>query len=94
MIRMEFLNELANVVEQKIAKVVLNASVEITEFEVKQVDSQVVTLNYLVPASAVSVINLIELRAVDDSVISTNTVEVPITADTIMVQTLEVREVS
>jgi len=89
-----FLGKLAAYADQQIAKVVLNGDYEITQFEVKRVDGRVVTLNYLVPAVEVTQISRIDLVAADGTVISTNEVDVPITADTLMVQTLSFEEVS
>ncbi|MFS8534831.1 MAG: hypothetical protein FWJ65_06690 [Limnochordales bacterium] len=94
MISTEFLSKLATYANQEIAKVRLNGTYEITQFEVKRVDGGVVTLNYLVPAAEVSQINQIDLVAADGTVISSNAVDVPITADTLMVQTLSFEEVS
>lgn len=94
MITAEFLGKVAAFTDQQISRVVLNGTYEITQFEIKQVSGSVVTLNYFVPASAVTEITLIELQAADGAVISSNAVQVPITADTIMVQTVEIQEVS
>lgn len=94
MIRTEFLGALASFTEQRIAKVVLNGTYEIIQFEVKRVDGSTVTLNYFVPASAVSDITLIELRAPDGAVLSSNPVQVPIATDTLMIQTFDVQEVT
>lgn len=94
MISAVFLGKLAAYAHQQIAKVVLNGTCEITQFEVKRVDGSVVTLNYLVPAAEVTQINRIDLVAADGTVISSNAVDVPITADALMVQTLSFEEVS
>jgi hypothetical protein len=90
----DFLGDVARFVDERIAAVVLNGTYEITQFEVKLVDGATVVLNYLVPASEVSEIALIELRSADGSVVSSNAVQIPIAADTVMVHTIETREVS
>lgn len=92
MITEAFLSQVASYVDDRIAKVVLNGSYEITDFDVKQVDDATINMEFMVPNGAVSVITSIELRGEDDAVISTNSVYVPISADTIITQTIQVRE--
>lgn len=92
MISTELLNDVANYVNGKIAKVVLNDSYEITDFDLKQVDTDTINLQFTVPNGAVAAITGIELRENPDTVISSNTVYVPITTDTIITQTIEVKE--
>lgn len=87
------LHDLAEYVGGRVAKVVLNGNYEIVEFEVKQVTDNVLALNYLVPVSDVPLITLIELKDSANKVLSSHEVNVPITSDTMMLQTLEVKEV-
>lgn len=94
MITASFKQEVAAYVNTRIAKVVLNGSYEITEFEQKAVTDSTVALNYIVPAADVPVINLIELRNEADGVITTNAVNVPVSSDTLMLQTVEIKEVA
>jgi len=93
-ISQQYLEELAKYTEQKIAKVVLNGTIEISEFNIKEVDASTVMLQYMVPATAVSEITTIELRDITNEIISTNTVYVPISSDTVLMQTVKVKEVA
>lgn len=92
MITQEFLSEVAQFTDRKIKKVVLNNSVDITEFVVKQIDATTVTMQYLVPNGAVSTIEQIDLRDEADHIVSSNTVHIPVTADTLMLQRIEIKE--
>lgn len=92
MIETAFLTEVADFVEGRIAKVVLNDNVEITAFETKSVNGASVTLQYIVPLGAVAVVTKVELKDEADAVISSNTVYVPIVSDTLLMQTIQVKE--
>lgn len=92
MISNSLLVEIAHIIDQKIAKVVLNGNYEITDFTLKQVSETSAVLNYRVNAGAVGTITKIELKDAQNNVISTNNVNVPITTDTIMVQSVLVKE--
>lgn len=94
MINTEFLEDIAKYVDSRIAKVVINGTYEITKFEVKQVTDSTLAMRYIVPASEVSVITMIELKDEDGNVISSNSVNIPITADQVMIQAIEVKEVA
>ncbi|GIQ63649.1 hypothetical protein PACILC2_22170 [Paenibacillus cisolokensis] len=93
MIAEHLLHDLAEYVGGRVAKVVLNGNYEIAEFQVKQVTDNVLALNYLVPVSDVPLITLIELKDSANKVLSSNEVNVPIASDTMMLQTVEVKEV-
>jgi len=93
MINAQFLHDVAQYVNTRIAKVVLNGSYVITDFTARAVEDGMVALNYLVPVEDVSLITLIELRDVDNALITTDAVNVPITSDTKMLQTIEAKEV-
>lgn len=92
MITARFLNEVASFVDTRVAKVVLNGTYEITNFDVKQVTDNTLALNYLVPVSDVSLITEIEVKDAQDNVISSNNVYVPITTDHMMIQAIEIKE--
>jgi hypothetical protein len=92
MISTTFLNELAEYVDDRVAKVVINDSYVITDFEVKSVTANILALNYIVPVAEVSLITLVELKATDDTLLTSNPVNVPIAADHMMLQTITVRE--
>jgi hypothetical protein len=91
MIAATLLNELAEYVDDRIAKVVINGSYEITDFEVKAVTDNVIGLNYIVPVAEVSLITLVELKTANNTVLTSNPVNVPIAADHMMLQTITVR---
>lgn len=84
MINQSFLNEIATETNSKIAKVVLNGTYEITAFDVKSVSTSVIRLQYTVPNGSVVNITKIEIKKANGSIISSNTVFVPITTDTII----------
>ncbi|WP_270167613.1 ketopantoate hydroxymethyltransferase [Paenibacillus sp. SYP-B4298] len=92
MISSILLAELAEHVDQRIAKVVLNGTYEISDFRVKEVTASTLALNYFVPVSEVSLITRIELQDAAGTVLTSNEVYVPITADHIMLHTITVRE--
>ena len=94
MIAAQFLNDVAAYVDSRVAKVVLNGSYEITQFEVKQVTDSTLALNYIIPAAEVSHVELIELKDGDGNLITSNSVDVPISSDTLMLQTISVEEVT
>lgn len=94
MIVSTFLNEVAEYTDNKIEKVVLNDVYEINTFQVKEVTGTTVGMQYIVPSSAISLITKIDLKTATDQLISTNNVYVPIASDTLLLQTIYVREVS
>lgn len=92
MINTQFLHDVAEYVDSRVAKVVLNSTYEITDFQVKEVTDNVLALNYIVPVADVSLITKIEIKDASDNQITSNDVNVPITSDTVMLQTIEVKE--
>jgi len=87
-----FLHDVALYTEGRVVKVVINGTHEITDFEVKRVTESTLVLNYFVTAADVPLVSLIELKDASNKVLSSNSVNVPITADTMMLQTIEVKE--
>jgi len=92
MITNEFLGSVAEFVNTRVAKVVLNQNHEITNFTVKSVQGTVLTIEYMVPAADVSLITMIQLKDGSDALISENTVYVPVPSDTIIRQPITVSE--
>lgn len=92
MITANLLHDVAVYVDTRVAKVVINGTYEITDFRVKQVTDNVLALNYIVPVADVSLITLVEVKDAANTVLSSNPVNVPITADHLMLQTITVRE--
>ena len=62
MIDTAFLQDVAEYVDSRVAKVVLNGTYVITNFEVKQVTDNVLAMKYLIPAADVSLVTTIELK--------------------------------
>ncbi|HLT41952.1 MAG TPA: hypothetical protein VKZ95_04540 [Sphingobacteriaceae bacterium] len=94
MIAQQLLQDVANLVNDRIAKVVLNGTYEITDFEVKEVSGTTVGMEYLIPVAEITQLKLIELKDANDTTLTSNTVNVPINVDTLFLQTVEVKEVS
>jgi len=94
MIQTHVLKDVATYLNGRVAKVVLNGTFEITNFKVKQVTDSTLVLNYLVPVASIGNINLIELKDATNAVLTSNAVEIPITSDTLMLQTILVKEVA
>ncbi|WP_217563079.1 ketopantoate hydroxymethyltransferase [Paenibacillus sp. GbtcB18] len=92
MINPNFLNSVAQYADSKVKAVVLNGTYSITQFKVKAVSGGILTLEYLVPFGAVDAITSIELWDGQGNKISTNAVYVPIASDTIMRQTITIKE--
>lgn len=92
MIEANLLHDIAGYVNGRVAKVVINGTYTITNFEVKAVTDNVLALNYVVPVKEVSLITMVELRDAADTVLTSNEVEIPIVSDHLMLQTLEVKE--
>ncbi|CAM4456656.1 MAG: ketopantoate hydroxymethyltransferase [Paenibacillus macerans] len=92
MIASNLLHDVAEYVNGRVAKVVINGTYVITNFEVKAVTNNVLALNYVVPVKEVSLITLVELKDSTDVVFTSNAVNIPITADHLMLQTIEFKE--
>lgn len=92
MITAGLLHGVAEYVNSSVAKVVINGIYTITDFEVKAVTDNVLALNYIVPVAEVSLITLVELKDAANNVLISDPVNVPITADHLMLQTIEVKE--
>ncbi|MNW37321.1 hypothetical protein D3C74_143610 [compost metagenome] len=94
MITGTFLASLANYANGRITKVVLNDAIEITNFLVKEITESTIGMQFIVPVAEVSLVTKIDLKDNSDNVISTNNVNVPIASDTLLLQTLIIKEVS
>ncbi|MDQ0269926.1 ketopantoate hydroxymethyltransferase [Cytobacillus purgationiresistens] len=92
MISASFKNDIAKYTDQRVSKVVLNGTFSISNFEVKSVSDNVMVLNYIVFASDISLITKIELVDSQNKIISSNDVNIPVTTDQLMIQTIEIKE--
>ncbi|ANY67589.1 ketopantoate hydroxymethyltransferase [Paenibacillus sp. BIHB 4019] len=92
MITSTFKQEVAEFIDSKITKVVLNnGAYEITDFIMKSVSDNTLNLNYLIPQGTVDTVTRIELKNAAGTV-SDNIVNLPIASDTLMIQTIFVKE--
>jgi len=94
MIAQQFLHDVARYVDSRVTKGGLNGSYEITQFEAKQVTDNMLALNYIIPAAEVSLVTSIELQDAAGNVIPHHDVHLPVSSDTLMLQTISVEEVS
>lgn len=92
MMTSNLLTDVASYVHERIARVVINDSYEITDFKVKEITGHVVALNYIVPVAQVSLVTLIQLKDAADQILSSNAVNIPIVADHMMLQTIQIKE--
>ncbi|MEF2964924.1 ketopantoate hydroxymethyltransferase [Paenibacillus sp. M1] len=92
MMKARFLTEIANYTNTKIAKVILNDTVEIADFTIKQVTESTIGMQYMIPSSQISLVTKIELADASGRVISSNEVYVPIASDTLLLHTIQVKE--
>ncbi|MBD8499974.1 ketopantoate hydroxymethyltransferase [Paenibacillus arenosi] len=93
MITASYLNDLAVYTNTRITKVVINDTHTIDQFEIKEATASDLLIKYMVRQGTVQAVNKIDLRDVNDKVISTNNVYVPITSDTLLLQRIKIREV-
>lgn len=92
MIDANLLTEVAKFIDSKVTKIVINEEYEITSFEVKEVSQNVLVLNFLIESDKVTLVNKIDIVGAQNNIISSNVMDVPITTDHIMIQTIEVKE--
>ncbi|SMG38204.1 ketopantoate hydroxymethyltransferase [Paenibacillus aquistagni] len=92
MIPTAFLSDIAAYTKGRITKVVLNGSYVISTFEHVDLADNLLSIQYLIPKGAVETVSLIELQDKDGHVVSSNEVHVPIKADTMLLQTIQVKE--
>lgn len=92
MITDRFLGSVAEFINTNVSKVVLNQTHEITDFSIKSVQDNVLTIEYMVFAADVNLINQIQLWDGSGALVSENQVYVPVPSDTIIRQTITVSE--
>lgn len=92
MISTTLLTDIADFVNNEIAKIVINSSYVITAFQKKQVSESTVILEYIVPYGSVENVTKIEIKNIDDAILSSNDVYIPITADQLITQRVVVKE--
>ncbi|MBE9913370.1 ketopantoate hydroxymethyltransferase [Paenibacillus donghaensis] len=92
MIEKSFLGDIATYTFNRIAKIVLNDTVEIKDFVIKEVTESTVGMQYIVPVKSTSLITKIDIKDSNNKLITSNNVYVPIYSDTLLLETINVRE--
>lgn len=92
MISSNFINDVTNFTCGRIAKIVINDTYEINNFKVKEAFDNTVSLQYIIENKFVETVTKIDLKDVQNKLISTNAVNIPIASDTLLLQNINVRE--
>lgn len=91
-VQQALLNDTANFVSAEISHVLLNDTILISEFDVKQVSENILTIEYKVTPNMVDIITDIKLIKADNTVLTRSAVYVPITQPVINKHTITVKE--
>lgn len=91
-IEQALLNDTADFVASDIASVLLNDEVVVSEFRLKQVTNNVVTVEYTVTPEMTNLITNIKLMRADNTVLTQAAVYVPVTQPVISKHTITVKE--
>lgn len=91
-IQQALLNDTANFVSEDIASVLINDEVVITEFRLKQVSNNIVSIEYDVTPDMATLITDIKLRKADDAVLTQSSVYIPVTQRIINKHIITVKE--
>jgi hypothetical protein len=83
-----YFNEMATKFKTDMAKVVINDSIEISSFAVEDVSANVYELIFNVLASATTQIDSIKLKKGDNTLLLSDTVDIPITEDEVVIRHL------
>ena len=86
------LTDTANYVAGDIASVLINDSIKITEFRVKQASENVVSVEYSVTPEMTSIVTNIKLLKADNSVLTQSSVYVPVTQPIVSKHIITVKE--
>lgn len=91
-IQQALLDDTANFVSEDIASVLINDEVVITEFRLKQVSNNIVSIEYDVTPDMATLITDIKLRKADDAVLTQSSVYIPVTQRIINKHIITVKE--
>ena len=91
-IQQSLLEDTANFVSDDIASVLINDEIVITEFRLKQVSSNLVSIEYDVSPDMTSLVTDIKLRRADDEVLTQSSVYIPVTQNIISKHLITVKE--
>ena len=91
-VQQALLNDTASFVANDVAKVVINNSITVSDFRLKQVSDNVVSIEYVVDPSMTDIITDIKLLRADDTVLTQSVVYVPVTDTIISKHIITVKE--
>ena len=91
-IQQALLNDTANFVAEDISAVLLNDTIKISEFTLKQVSENIVIVEYLVTSAMTNLITNIKLLRSDETVLTQSVVYVPVTQTITSKHTITVKE--
>lgn len=91
-IQQALLNDAAGFVASDIAAVLLNDTIKVSNFRLKQVDANVVSVEYEVTPDMTNIITNIKLLRADDMVLTQSAVYVPVTQAVISKHIITVKE--
>ena len=86
------LNSTANFVAQEISYVVVNGTIILEQFDVKQINENVITIEYEVTPAMTNLIRSIRLMRADSTILTDASVYVPVTQTVISKHTITVKE--
>lgn len=91
-VQQALLNDTATFVAEDIASVLLNNSITVSEFRLKQVSDNMVSIEYVVDPSVTSLITDIKLVRADGTVLTQSAVYVPVTQAVISKHIITIKE--
>lgn len=91
-IQSALLGDTAGFVTEDVAAVLINDTVKVTEFKLKQVTGNAATIEYSVTSEMTNLITNIKLLNADDAVLTQATVYVPVTQTVVSKHIITVRE--
>ena len=91
-VQQAMLNGAASFVADDVAAVLINDTVKVSNFKLKQADDNVVSIEYEVVPSMTRLITDIKLLRADDTVLTQSAVYVPVTQTVVSKHTITVKE--
>lgn len=92
-IRQAYLDKLADFSASEIASVLINDTLSITTFSVKSGDTNVVNIQYVIPASSgITIVNNIKLRDAANTALTNSPVYFNVSGDTLVKHTIPIKE--
>lgn len=81
-----YLNEFATKLQTDIGKVVINDTIEISTFSTEEVTDNVYELIFNILASQTTQIDSIKLKKLDDTLLFSDPVDIPVTEDEVVIR--------